>query len=196
MLSAFLDFCRTEAVPRWAGIVISTETGIAALLAVLFGVFGSGTAAASAGTGDVVLVLLAYAAIGFGFSVAGLTLVLTAPDREFAAQLAWTDPRQEGLANEAPARSSYSNLLFIFSWTAVAHWALVVGSFALLLALGRDTPLAADGSSARHLVAVSLVVFITVYAVELFLVTVITLAQVGRVYVNRLQRNRPATHDD
>lgn len=195
MISALLDYCRTEVFPRWGKVVISTEAAIAAVLALLFGIFGSGTGIAVASAGDVVFVLLAYAAIGFGFSVAGLTLVLTAPDRDFAAELAWSDPSEDGLAQEAPERSSYGNLLFIFAWTALAHWAIVVGGFVLFFALGRDGTLLADGSSVTHRIAVSVVVFVTIYAVELFLVTVITLAQVGRAYITRLQRSRPAGHD-
>lgn len=191
MISALIDFCRTEALPRWAALLISTEMTIAAGLAILFGLFGSGSGIAGANTGDVVFVLLAYAAIGFGFSVAGLTLVLTAPDRNFAAELAWSDPSEDGLAEKPPKSNSYGNLLFIFAWTAVAHWGVVIGSFALLFAMGHDTPLSADGSSVKHRVVVSVVVFVTVYAAELFLITVITLTQVGHAYIDRLQRSRP-----
>lgn len=191
MLKALLTYLWDEAFPRTRGVFVSFEFGAACVLAASFGYFGTGVGIATANTGDVVLALLAYAAIAFGFSVAGLTLVLTAPDRDFAAQLAWSDPSRPGIAAEAPARNSYGNLLFIFSWTAIAHWVVVVGSFVLLLALGRDTALMATGSSIRHRTAASVEVFAVVYAAELFLVTVLTLAQVGQAYITRLQTVKP-----
>jgi hypothetical protein len=192
VLSALFDFCRSEAVPRLSQIVISTEVGIAAVLAALFAWIGAGAGVATANTGDVVLTLLAYGAIAFGFAVAGLTLVLTAPDRGFASELAWSDPgRDPGIANTPPQQSSYGNLLFIFSWTAITHWLVVVGAFSILIALGKDSHLLADGSSTRHRIGVGVLVFFTVYAVELFLITVITLTQVGDAYIGRLHRTKP-----
>jgi hypothetical protein len=194
MVSAFFDFCWREGIPRLRQIFISTEFAIAVTLAVLLGIFGEGSRIAVIGTGDIALTLLAYAAIAFGFSVAGLTLVLTAPDREFASELAWSDPGEEqGLAKEPPAKSSYSNLIFIFTWTGIAHWALVIGSLAVLLGIGVNTPLLADGSSTLHRIGVAILAFATVYAVELFLVTVITLANVGQAYIGRLHRSRPGS---
>jgi hypothetical protein len=193
MIGALWDYLSDEVAANARDIVVSFEFVVAALLGALFGYFGTRLGIATASTGDVVLVLLAYAAIGFGFSVSGLTLVLTAPDRDFAAQLAWSDPGQdEGLAAVAPKQNSYSKLLFIFSWTAIAHWAVVAGSFVLLLALGRDTPLLARGSSLVHRIAAGLEAGATVYAVSLFLITVLTLAQVGRTYIKRLQKAKPA----
>jgi hypothetical protein len=192
VISAFFDFCWSEAVPRLQQIFVSTEFVIAAAIATLFGIWGVGSRIGATGTGDIALTLLAYAAIAFGFSVAGLTLVLTAPDREFASELAWSDPTQDkGLAKQPPPRSSYSNLIFIFTWTAIAHWTLVIGSIVILLGIGQNTPLLENGSSALHRIGVSILAFATVYAVELFLVTVITLANVGQAYIGRLQRTRP-----
>jgi hypothetical protein len=192
LISALLDFWRSEVFPRLRRTFISTEVAIAATLATIFAALGADAGVAAANTGDIVLILLAYAGIAFGFSVAGLTLVLTAPDRAFASELAWSDPgREAGIASAPPKQSSYANLLFIFSWTAIMHWLVVVGALALLLALGKDSRFLADASSARHRVGVGVLAFFTVYAVELFLITVITLTQVGEAYIGRLHRRRP-----
>jgi hypothetical protein len=193
MISALWTYLKEDAFTNTKDVVVSFEFAVAAVLGTLFGYFGTRLGIADASTGDVVLLLLAYAAIGFGFSVSGLTLVLTAPDRDFAARLAWSDPGQKGLALTAPKRNSYSKLLFIFSWTAIAHWAVVAGSFALLLALGRDTPLLQSGSSDLHRAGVGLEAAATVYAVSLFLITVLTLAEVGRTYIERLQETKPTS---
>jgi hypothetical protein len=193
VIRAICAFFGQEAIPRSRGILLASETGIAAALAILLGIFAHHLAVATTATGDVVVAVLAYAAIGFGFSVAGLTIVLTAPDHEFAHELAWSDPSEgAGIAKEPPKRSSYANLLFIFAWTAMAHWAVIIAGFTLLLGLGKDTPLMGNGASTLHRVGVSLAAFITIYAVELFLITVISIAQAGGAYIDRLHRTRPA----
>lgn len=191
MISALLAYAGREVVPRLLPIIRSSELLVAALAGVLFAIFGDQLPIAKTTAGNVVLAVLAYAAIAFGFSVAGLTLVLTGPDPDLASVLAWSDPSTPGLAEEPPRRSSYSNLLFIFSWTAVAHWLVVVASIALLVGLGSETQLLAEGSSLTHTVAVGLVAGLTVYAVEMFLVTVITLSAVGDTQIRRLQKRRP-----
>jgi hypothetical protein len=197
VFEALFDFCRSEALPRFRDIFLSSEVVVAVVLGAAMGVFGAGTAVGKTATGDVVLIMLAYAGVAFGFSVAGLTLVLTAPDSRFASELAWSEPGRHGvIAATAPTKNSYSNLLFIFSWTAVGHWLVVVGSFAILLALGKDLALLSAGASVRHRVAVGVLTFAIVYAVELFLITVITLTQVGEAYIGRLHEHRPGTENE
>jgi hypothetical protein len=191
MISALFAFARREAFPRAGMIVISSEFAIALAGAVLFVIFGDELAIGRSATGDIVFAVLAYAAIGFGFAVAGLTVVLTAPDRVFASRLAWSDPSISGIADTPPANNSYSTLLFIFSWTALAHWLVVIVSLTVLAALGSDTALLAEGSSFRHSAAVGLLAGVTVYAVELFLVTLITLSDVGDSCIKTLQTRRP-----
>jgi hypothetical protein len=58
--------------------------------------------------GDVTTGLIAYAAIALGFCVAGLTISLTLPDRDFASQLAFCKEKGE-------PTNAYSDLLFVFS---------------------------------------------------------------------------------
>jgi hypothetical protein len=196
MISALWSFLTTQAFPRTRGIVVASETALAGALAALLGIYGSRIALGATSTIDIVLALISYAAIGFGFSVAGLTIVLTAPDHDFAHELAWSDPAQgPGTASQPPRQNSYANLLFIFAWTGIAHWTVIVAGFALLVGLGKDTPLLGPGASDLHRAGVALVAFVAVYAVELFLVTVITIAQAGSAYIVRLQRKRPGPGD-
>lgn|GEM_PF-3538220 len=192
MLLALFSFGRSDVLRRLRQILVSSEVVLALFAAVGPGIWGSRLPIGKTSTGDVVLALLSYAAIAFGFSVAGLTLVLTAPDESFAHLLAWADPSKRGRSDNPPEQNSYSNLLFIFSWTAIAHWAVVVGGFALLVVLGNDNGLIPDGSSTRHRLVVGVVAFCTVYAIELFLITVITLSQVGSTYIARLQAKPPS----
>lgn len=158
--------------------------------------FGSGWPIASARLGDVVVAVLSYAAIAFGFSLAGLTLAITLPDIAFVTYLA---RRTTGTPRtrewEAPgSRSNYANLLFVFSWTAVVHWLAIMVAFGLLAARGFDAgflltkagmPAASPaGSVARGFSG--LLAGLTLYAVLQFGATVVTLTQVGRVYIAHL----------
>lgn len=86
-----------------------------------------------------------------------------------------------------PESDAYSDLLFVFSWTATAHWLTVVGSFAVLIAAGFDRHLIPPHANACPHIAAGLLAFIAAYAVSLFLVTLLTLAQVGNVYIKRLR---------
>lgn len=191
MISALLAFLQREALSRTRTIVVSSEVAIALAGGILGVVFADDLAIGHTATGDVVFVVRAYAAIAFGFSVAGLAVVLTAPDRVFASRLAWSDPVTPGIADKPPKRNSYSNLLFIFSWTAIAHWLVVIVSLAVLVGLGSETALLPEGSSLKHSVTIGLLVGVTIYAVELFLVTVVTLSDVGDTYIKTLQSRRP-----
>jgi hypothetical protein len=70
--------------------------------------------------------LIAYASIALGFCVAGLTISLTLPDRDFASHLAT-------LKCPGQSTNSYSDLLFVFSWTAIAHWGVILMLFVVIL---------------------------------------------------------------
>ncbi len=188
MIVALASFVWVQVRPRASGVLIASETGVAAACGILVGLYGERIPLGAADTGDVVLTTLTYAAIAFGFSVAGLTIALSSLNEDFAKQLALTAAsKRPAIGAAAPEINSYSNLLFIFTWTAIAHWAVVVASFGALAALGRDSQLLAVHSSLVHRAGVGLWAGATVYAVELFVVTVITLADVSGLYIKRLQ---------
>jgi hypothetical protein len=195
LISGLLRYVRRQVMPRWFSVITGSEFLIAAVVGVLFGLFVSSHGIGAARVGDVVTALLAYAAVAFGFSLAGLTIALTLPDENFAQELATVqkrDPktkRQRFKRRLEPETDAYSDLLFIFSWTAAAHWFTVVGSFGLLTAYGFDRHLVPAHSTVGQRVAASLLAFITAYAICLFLVTLLTLSQVGGVYIRQL-RNR------
>lgn len=183
MIKACAQYGKDEIAPRARRIVLSSSTVLA--LATVWAVqrFGPDTGLASAKAGDLATALLTYSAIAFGFCLSGMTLALTLPDKEFADELAQSRPKPKD-------PDAYSDLLFVFSWTAVCHWVTVVIGFVATVVVPADQevlPVAADDMR-RAIVAV--LAAVTVYVVAQFLITVITLSQVGRLYINILNRRR------
>jgi hypothetical protein len=179
MIKPLYQYVRDEGLPRWRGIIVSPETGFSVLVCVLFFRWGWQWFASSPKVGDVTTGLIAYAAIALGFCVAGLTISLTLPDRDFASQLAFC--KKEGEPTNA-----YSDLLFVFSWTAIVHWFALVSLFCILLFIESSSPLIPPGSAIPRIAAISLVSGICVYCLCQFLITLITLSQVGRTYILHL----------
>jgi hypothetical protein len=199
MLAACARYFRRQVLPRWFSIVSGSELWVAAGLSALFGLGVNKTGIGQAKVGDVTTAVLAYAAVAFGFSVAGLTIALTLPDASFAEELATVRKvARRGRLSSVLERfqprdaDAYSDLLFIFSWTALAHWVAVIASFAVLIAWGFDQHLVSAGSG--HRAVASLLAFCALYAVLLFLLTLLTLSQVGQVYI-RCLRARVAQHN-
>lgn len=187
MLSSLADYWLKQLRPRFATTFGSSEALLAAAAGVAVGLFGHSVGLANARVGDIVVAILTYAAVAFGFCVAALTIALTAPRPRMAIRLATTTREGGPIGVGDPGNDSYSNLLFIFSWTAIAHWFVIIGSVGLLVALGSDLPFVAEGSSAQHRAAVGLFAAATIYAIEMFAITVISLAGLGEVHVASLR---------
>jgi hypothetical protein len=193
LIGGLVRYFRRQVAPRWFSIIAGSELWVAVAVAALFGLLVGNDRIGAAKVGDVITALLAYAAVAFGFSLAGLTIALTLPDETFARELATVrkpTPRnalQRFKARVGHESDAFSDLLFIFSWTAAAHWCTVVLGFGLLVAWGFDQELVPEQATVGHRVAASLLVFFAVYAICLFLVTLFTLSQVGRVYIGRLR---------
>ena len=73
---------------------------------------------------------------------------------------------------------------------------VVVTAFSVLVVIGYSDPFLADGASLGHRIAIGILVGVAVYAVALFLVTLITLADVGGTYIRWLQAKRPSGSSD
>jgi hypothetical protein len=78
--------------------------------------------------------------------------------------------------------------MFVFSWAALIHWLDIVAAIALFAFYGAEAKvLPANASSIRHVV-IGVLTFLSIYAVCRFLTALITLSQVGRLYVARLAK--------
>jgi len=197
VIRAIWGYLRDEVLPRWQAVIFGSELWLAIVIGITCGIWGDDLALAHAKVGDITSAVLTYAAIAFGFCLSGLSLVLALPDREFATRLARSSPT-------GSRASHYSELIFVFSWTAIIHWLDVAGSIALFVFCGSEERVFPPCDYARSKVnlldfvhrewfwidrrlVVFAATFLTVYAVFQFLITLITLAQVGRVYIDSLK---------
>ena len=194
MLGTLWDYLCREVWPRRCELPRTSEFVIALAAGLAIALAAPGLPA-STHLGDVLTIVLAYAAIAFGFSIAGLTVALTLPDARFVHRIATAKPESEKLrrirdrGHRDP--NAYSDLLFVYSWTAAWHWVVLVLGFTELAIYGAGRRVAGPGVDAATRVLDGLLVFATVYAVLLFLVTLITLSQAGNLYVKELSERDP-----
>lgn len=181
MLRTLWHYLRCECAPRLKRIVFSSQAALSLLVAAFFALFGPKFFHQAPKIGDVTTGLIAYSAIVLGFCVSGLTVSLTLPDREFAAVLATFNPNGE-------ARNAYSDLLFVFSWTAIVHWSAVVLSFVVTLIVESGQGLLPHGCSHGRIVGVAISAGLYTYCFFQFLITLITLSQIGNRYIAHLSR--------
>jgi hypothetical protein len=179
MVRPLFQYLRDEGVPRLRQILVSPESLIAVLVGGAFLGWGGKFFSQSPKIGDITTGLIAYAAIALGFCVAGLTISLTLPDQDFAAKLALSKKGKE-------TTNAYSDLLFVFSWTAIAHWLALVVLFTLTLFAESTSPLLPIGHSCLRGLIGSLIACICAYCLCQFLITLITLSQVGNIYIEHL----------
>jgi hypothetical protein len=194
MVKPLYQYFRDEGVPRLGQVLISTETLVAVLVAGAFLKWGDRFFSQSPKIGDLATGLIAYASIALGFCVAGLTISLTLPDQDFATKLACLKKHDE-------PTNAYSDLLFVFSWTAIAHWFALIVLFALTLFAESTSPLLPAGHSHLRGWVVALIAGVCTYCLCQFLITLITLSQVGNVYIKHLvechaSKTTPSTPTD
>jgi hypothetical protein len=194
MLRPLKQYLVDEGVPRWRNIIIQPETGISILVCGLFIRYGDGSFDKSPKIGDLTTGLIAYASIALGFCIAGLTISLTLPDRDFATTLALR--KQPG-----ECTNSYSDLLFVFSWTAICHWFAVLILFAVILLTDSGSVLLPPGHTRVRSWLVALIAGLCTYCLCQFFITLVTLSQVGSVYIKHLvdrhtKEGQPCPTDD
>ncbi len=162
-------------------IVFAQETVVAVLLGVSFTYWGYAHFAESAKLVDFALGFLAYAAIALGFCVGATTVALTLPDRTFMLRLA------HKVVPNRPA-DALSSLLFVFCWTAVVHWFVIVFLLILLATHGHQDEAFFAGHSMNWRVTGGFLVTACSYALMEFLITVLTLWQAGMTFINDLKK--------
>lgn len=185
MIKALGHYVTDEAVPRVREIILSTDFVVAVALGCFAAFFGDSVNLADAKIGDIVGALLTYAAIAFGFCLSGLTVALTLPNDDFVKFLAKSKPKTKKF-------DAYSDLMFVFSWTALVHWIDVVALIVVLIVAGSDHKILPIDSSPIRRTVVGLLTFVITYGIFQFMLTLITLAQVGRIYVKRLNDTHTA----
>lgn len=179
MIKAVGWYVWNEFLPRLGSILHwSSAVWVATAVGVLLGYWGGLLIPMTTKVGGIAIALLTYAAIALGFTLAGLTLVLTLPNDTFVNLLWETTPKTK-------KNNSYSDLIFVFSWTAIIHWLIVFVSILLVLLVNPEQP---AFQVERHRLLSGIVTGLAMYALFQFLVTLITLAQVGATYIAHLRK--------
>ncbi|HSE19223.1 MAG TPA: hypothetical protein VLB46_19330 [Pyrinomonadaceae bacterium] len=176
MIKALAWYLRHEVRPR-IGSIFDSVFWIAAICGAIFGFWGAHLVPKTTTAGTIAIALLTYAAIALGFSLAGLTLVLTLPNTSFVTLLYQTKPQRK-------KHDSYSDLIFVFSWTAIVHWLIVFVSIVLVLFVNPQQP---AFELEKNRLCSGVTTGLAIYALCQFLVTLITLAQVGKTYTDHLR---------
>ena len=88
-------------------------------------------------------------------------------------------------------QNTYSDLIFIFTWTAVAHILLIAVSILALFSFGSDERLFAPIFHWAKTGLAGLVVGLLLYALMQFLTTVLTLSSVAKIYIDHLLKTAP-----
>lgn len=191
MIPPLNQYIKYEIWPRRRRLGRPAHLVILAAAAALFIGLGPRWFQASPRVGDLTLGLISYAAVVLGFCVAALALSLTLPDREFVDFLI-ACPSYAG-----DDKSAYSDLLFVFSWTAVAHWAAIVALFAVMLFADSRLPLLPPDHSWWRVAAVTAVAELCIYCLAQFLTMLLALSQIGELYVDlrHLRRVTPPGRD-
>lgn len=191
MIRTLRSYFQEQVCPRRIELARDGQLWLAAILGGVVAVCASNWGIADSSVGDVLTVVLAYAAVAFGFCLAGLTVALTLPDERFVHKLATMKPSEQVIAKKGRVANAYSDLLFVFSWTAIAHWLIICFGLILLIACGSSHKLVAGSYDLDERLALGVLSFLVVYALCQFLITLITLSQVGNGYVRELKK-RPA----
>lgn len=180
ILKTVFRFLMQAAKPRWKDILLTQETLISLALGSLAFEESAHIFSHSAKLSDLTIGFVGYAAIALGFCVGGITIALTLP-ATFVSKLAKLEIRgEEG--------NALSSLLFVFIWTAFVHWVSIVTALLLLLFFGHieTTDLVRTGVLSRAVLGTA--VSLAAYTLTQFLITTLTLWQVGTHYIGELRK--------
>jgi hypothetical protein len=182
MIKPLLFYATRGVLPRLWRIVINLGFALSILVAVTCFFQGPYLPAAQLKSSDIGGMILTYAAIAFGFCITGMALVLTLPNDRFLKAL------QHHKINDN-SQSSYLDLLFVFSWTAVCHWLLVVSGIAIILIRGPAPNIMSQSDGFGWRLFISWFFGLCAYSLIQFLMTVITLSQLGHLYSKDLEND-------
>lgn len=159
--------------PRLRAIVFHRTTYLACFASVVLYVCARWTTFGDVPIEAIRTNLTAYAALSFGASISGCILILTLPSREF---IRIASSHRIG----GRRQSSYSDLLFVFTFSAVAQlW--TIGVVVAMFALGGSEAVLADGARATHHLLFLLAAFVVVFSLVRLVVVVTTVSQLGVV---------------
>jgi hypothetical protein len=187
--AALSSSLKGEIVARKWDILLAEESWLSLLLSVAGVFWGPRLWPNSGKPGDLGVAFVCYAAIALGFCVGGMTIALTLPDRVLSKELANLEiPEKPG--------NAMSSLLFVFSWTALAHWVAICAVFISMIVAGHSDHSIFETTGRFYRTCLCFVLFLCTYSLFHFLITVVTLWQVGLVSVAKMRRFAPRQPQD
>lgn len=180
MLRTLKRFAFEEGAPRWKEIVFSSTPWLASAVGFVVSKHLINSAD-SISAHNFANASLTYSSIAFGFCVTAVTMCLAISDGVFVRKLV-ARKRKESCKHGA-----FSDLIFIFTWTAFMHIVLVATSLIALFRYKSTDPLFHPACRWWETGAAGAFVALQVYALMQFLTTVLTLSSVAKVYINHVE---------
>ena len=181
MIAEVTDYWKEEVKSRVVKIVFGPELWLAVVVALAFGYYGPRAHLDKIKVTAVVSAALNYSAIAFGFAVTGMTLAISIPHRTLTLRMA-----KEHVGNSI--KCLYSDLLFVFSWTALAHLFAVLLFLLIIAFIPDDRMLFSIPPLRCERIAACGTAFVVSYCLFQFCITIITLSQVGAAYIEELKK--------
>lgn len=181
MIRSLKRYLQTEMWPRRAHLLFAIAPWLA--LAIALGVSHLLVRQTSCLNGHAFLgAVLTYSSIAFGFCVTAITMCLALNDKAFV---------EEMMRTKAKGRhhSTYSDLIFEFTWTAFCHILLVACCVVGLFSFNAQDPLFHPHALWFQTGASGFIVGLFAYCIFQFLTTILTLSSVGAVYVHVTMRS-------
>lgn len=194
-MKAISSYLRLDVAPRGLDVAKSWDFIVALLVGFVVGIFRS-VLPVSTDTLDVEVVagyMLTYASIGGGFALSGLSLAVILPNQNLVTELVRTRLQSPSkTAKPIPAarsRNAMTDLIFIFSWTALVHIALVAYSLFLGSLQGQEWIDIEAGNQLARSGVVGVGAFLLAYGLTRFITAILTIAQVGHANVANVVRS-------
>jgi len=186
MISTLRQFFKNELYPRRRDLLTDSSLIISFIVAVLFQIKYRGIHITDFTIGGLFLVLMAYATITFGFCLSGITLTFIIPNTDF---ILWIASHHKGMQKDNTHRNFFSELLFIFIWTGILHWLLIITSLFIIFNFGWKTNLVINSLAIDGIIITIIqliyILFIQ-YCLLQFLWTLFALHQVSSLYLRHL----------
>lgn len=164
-------------LPRAGRLLLDRNLGLSLLAALLLTAFGRDLPLGTLQIGDLASAGLAYSALAFGACVTGAVLTVSLAPYRRVRELATSGPEDWRYPH-------YSELLFVFTWSAVAQLAVILASL-LAYIMGGSTVVGPADPYPSHLVLLFLAASVLVYALLQLFTVVATLSQLGVVLISQ-----------
>jgi len=170
MIKSLVFYATKGLLPRLRRIVINLGFALSIVIGVTCFSQGPNLPVAQLKSSDVGSMILTYAAIAFGFCITGMALVLTLPNDRFLKSL-------QCHKIDSKSQSSY----------------LVVSGIAIIIFRGTVPNLMSQSDALGWRLFVSWFFGLCAYSLIQFLMTVITLSQLGHLYSKDLDNDMPSS---